>query len=433
VTTGRVAVGAAIIAGLLMAAPGGGASADAEGSPGKARLPSPGAAGAGLRAGVARVDITPDEPVALMGYHNPENRISEGVHDRLYARAIALGIGPKRVVLVSCDIASFLFGDYFVRLVSDRWMLQRDEIFLCATHTHSGPQLSLNAEYPHPNNARYTRKFERQIVEVVGRALGAMAPARMAVGKGRSPVGVSRRKPYPDGRVEMEPNPEGPSDDEVLVLRLSRATGAPFAILFDYASHSRSLRGTNRLVSGDILGIAEQVVERSATGGLLAAAFAGASGDVDPVRVVDGFNVLDGDTPVTVRLGTLLGEEAARASRTAADLPGPTHIRTASVRLALPPKSAGQSKSVGIVAAAVGNVAIVGLDTETSVELGLAIKKGSPFPVTFVVTNCNGTAGYLPTARQHTEGGYEVAMTGFGPGAGEVLVKETLSLLSRLR
>lgn len=422
-----------MIAGLLLAAPDGGASAGGEGSPRKAGVAAPRVAGAWLRAGVARVDITPDEPVALMGYHNPENRISEGVHDRLYARAVALGSGPKRVVLVSCDLASLMFGQYFVRLVRDRWALQPDEILLCATHTHSGPQLSLNAEYPHPNNARYTKKLERLLVEVVGRALAAMAPARMAVGKGRSTVGVSRRKLYPDGRVEMEPNPEGPSDDEVLVLRLSRPTGAPFAILFDYASHSRSLRGTNRLVSGDILGIAEQVVERSAAGGLLAAAFAGASGDVDPLRVVDGFDVLDGDTPVTVRLGTLLGEETARVSRTAADLPGPTAIRTASARLALPPKFAGQSKSADIVAAAVGNVAIVGLETETSVELGLAIKKGSPFPVTFVVTNCNGTAGYLPTARQHAEGGYEVAMTGYGPGAGEALVKETLSLLSRLR
>ena len=56
-------------------------------------------------------------------------------------------------------------------------------------------------------------------------------------------------------------------------------------------------------------------------------------------------------------------------------------------------------------------------------ELGLAIKKGSPFPVTFVVTNCNGTAGYLPTARQHAEGGYEVEIAhlfycNFRPKAG---------------
>jgi hypothetical protein len=67
------------------------------------------------------------------------------------------------------------------------------------------------------------------------------------------------------------------------------------------------------------------------------------------------------------------------------------------------------------------------------VEVGLAIKQASPFAATFVITNCNGWSGYLPTARQHGEGGYEVSRTGFGPGAADVLTREVVGALARLR
>lgn len=432
----RVKVVWTLVAVVLLAAfavPGGRTAASPGAfMPAQEKRPAPKQSLPALRAGVARLDITPDAPLALMGYLEPENRISEGVHDHLYARAIALGAGTKRLVFVSCDLASLMFGSYFLRLITDRWHLQPDEIFLCATHTHSAPQLTLNADYPHPNNLPYTRTLERRLVEVIGRALRDMAPVRLSVGRGRSQVGVSRRKPV-EGRVEMAPNPAGPADDEVLVLRLSRRPGEPpRAILFDYASHARSLRGANRLVSGDIFGIAEQRIEQSGSGETVAAAFAGASGDIDPVNVVDTFEAPAGETPPTVRLAALLAEEVVRAAAAATDLPTHANIRTASARVQLPPKVAGQEKFVEVNVAAVGDIAFVGLDCEASVEIGLAIKKASPFKTTFVMTNCNGWSGYLPTARQHEEGGYEVARTGFGPAAGDVLVTRVLEMLSRL-
>jgi hypothetical protein len=386
----------------------------------------------GLTAGAARVDITPGAPLALEGYLEPENRISDGVHDRLYARAIAFQAGTKRLVLISCDLGSMTFGPYFLRLIEDRWNLQPGDTLLCATHTHSGPQLSLNADYPHPNNLPYTRWLERRLSEVTGRALAAMTPARLAVGTGRTQVGVSRRKIVGPRLVEMAPNPEGPTDPEVLAIRVAATSGTPLALLFNYASHSRSLGKPNRQVSGDIFGIAEQVVEASDCG-IVEAGFAGASGDIDPVSVVDGFDAPAGSTPPTMRLGTELAGEALRAALAARHLVDAAAIRTATARVMLPPKIAGQAKWVNVTAAAVGNIAFVGLDCEASVEVGLAIKKASPFTATFVMTHCNGWAGYLPTETQHAEGGYEVARTGFGPGAADVLTREVSAILARLR
>lgn len=48
--------------------------------------------------------------MSLEGYSDPENRVSEGVHDRLDARALVLESGSKRLVLVSCEVNRSGFG-----------------------------------------------------------------------------------------------------------------------------------------------------------------------------------------------------------------------------------------------------------------------------------------------------------------------------------
>jgi len=74
----------------------------------------------------------------------------------------------------------------------------------------------------------------------------------------------------------------------------------------------------------------------------------------------------------------------------------------------------------------------VGWGGEVFNEIGQAVKKGSPFSHTFILTHCNGAAGYLPTSESYPEGGYEVQSSRFGPAAGEALVKETLQMLRDL-
>ncbi len=386
-----------------------------------------------LQAGAAAVDITPAIPVALSGYLNPENRVSQGVHDRLYARVIAFTDGSRRVVLVSCDLTSFISAAYFQSRILSKFHLQPEELFLCATHTHSGPELSLNRTYPHPNNFQYTVSLCDRLLSCIDAAFGDLGPCSIAAGKADCRIGVSRRKPVAGGRVEMAPNPAGPADPELLVLSLSRESALPFAALFSYACHSRSLRGTNTLVSGDIFGIAEQFVERAHGNRFTAAAFAGASGDIDPVSVVAGFDALSGSVSEPVRLGRVLGESVVQALEAARPLQAVLPVRTLQIRVPLPRKVRGQTAPVTVSLARIGDVAVVGLDCEASVEIGHAIRSASPFAYTLIVTVCNGWSGYLPVAHQYAEGGYEVGHSGFGPDAAGILVRETVRLLSGLR
>jgi hypothetical protein len=75
----------------------------------------------------------------------------------------------------------------------------------------------------------------------------------------------------------------------------------------------------------------------------------------------------------------------------------------------------------------------VGLGGEVFNELGKAIKSASPFRTTFVMTHCNGAAGYVPARASYEEGGYEVQSSPFAPGAGEQLVEEVTRLLRELK
>ena len=70
-------------------------------------------------------------------------------------------------------------------------------------------------------------------METIAQALANLAPAQMGVGRGYSPVGVNRRETLPDGSVRLGRNPYGPTDKEVLVMKLAKPDGAPIAALFD--------------------------------------------------------------------------------------------------------------------------------------------------------------------------------------------------------
>jgi hypothetical protein len=79
------------------------------------------------------------------------------------------------------------------------------------------------------------------------------------------------------------------------------------------------------------------------------------------------------------------------------------------------------------------NTAIVGLPGELFVELGLSIKKRSPFKNTIVMTVCNDKTSYIPTQKAFAEGSYEVTNSIVKPGSGEMLVKTSIELLNKIK
>ena len=85
-----------------------------------------------------------------------------------------------------------------------------------------------------------------------------------------------------------------------------------------------------------------------------------------------------------------------------------------------------------ITVARLGDVAFVGLGGEVLTEIGMAIKAGSPCQHTFVITHCNGAAGYLAPKELHVQDGYEVKSSHFAPQAADTVIRESIRMLHGL-
>jgi neutral ceramidase len=94
----------------------------------------------------------------------------------------------------------------------------------------------------------------------------------------------------------------------------------------------------------------------------------------------------------------------------------------------------GKPLEVEVQVIALGNdVAFVALPGEMFVELGLAIKKASPFRHTMLIELANTAIGYIPNRTAYAEGNYEVVSARCAEGSGELLAETAIKLLSELK
>ncbi|MHC4642964.1 MAG: neutral/alkaline non-lysosomal ceramidase N-terminal domain-containing protein [Planctomycetota bacterium] len=399
-----------------------------------------------LRAGTAKIDITPKKPVKMAGYAGRKD-LSDGVHDPLSARVVIFENNDLRLVLVSTDILGFYnqTAAPMRKAILDEFKLKPSELFLTAIHTHAGPTLTIDKKKGHPNNLEYTEDLKSKLIKVIRKAFDNVGEVRTGIGVGYSPVGANRRQLIisKDGSsaIHLGRNPYGPTDKEVLVMKVAKPDGTVISALFDYATHATCLGGRNLKISGDVLGLAEQFVEKILGKGIITPAFAGASGNIDPLfRVLPSFNTEPGWIPEPVLLGTLLGEEVVHVFRAISKVSAGGEIGTSFTTLRLPTKSQEQDSaknnsphtSLNITAARVGDIAFVGIGCEVLTEIGRAIKDASPYKHTFVITHCNGAASYLVPEHLYIEGGYEVRSSPFSPQAADMVVKEAVRMLHGL-
>ena len=93
----------------------------------------------------------------------------------------------------------------------------------------------------------------------------------------------------------------------------------------------------------------------------------------------------------------------------------------------------GRPLEVEVQVMALGkDVAFVSLPGEVFVELGISIKKASPFKHTIIVELANGSIGYIPNKSAYPEGNYEVTSARCAAGSGEMLVTAALKMLNEL-
>jgi len=253
-------------------------------------LPASITAAAGWQAGVAKAVITPERYMWMSGYA-ARNKPAQGKLTDLWAKSLVLEDAQgTRLVFVTLDLVG-LDRDLSLsirREIERRYGLERGQVALLCSHTHSGPVVGRNlmAMYFLDDQQQrlvdeYAKRLKATIVELVGRAIGQLGPAELSYGLGRATFAVNRR----NNRAKDVPalrkagKLRGPSDHDVPVLAVRKA-GKLYAILFGYACHATVLDGYEWC--GDYPGYAQIALERSHPG-TTALFWAGCGADQNPL------------------------------------------------------------------------------------------------------------------------------------------------------
>ncbi len=149
----------------------------------------------GLAAGAARVEITPEPGVELMGYGARVGR-STGVHDPLYARGLWLAPASGAPILIIsadlCLISAAAAAGIRERLAAQTGLLPK-QILVGCTHTHSGPDTGLAAETSGAEPPAHVPALMAGLERAGRQAREAARPARIGWARGEARIGRNRR------------------------------------------------------------------------------------------------------------------------------------------------------------------------------------------------------------------------------------------------
>lgn len=419
---------------------------------------------AALRAGCAKVNITPPLGLKLIG---SQGQPSDAVLDELHGRALVLSDGDKTVAIVSVDLLYAPLEEltHPVRsIVAERAGIPPQNVMVCATHTHSGPDIFSNAKLspesriaPEDIDQAYRQTVVEKLASAVQMAHRHMQDARIGAATGELPEVVFNRRPRrPNGLVEMafslppeitatrriqrDSNghtvvtfampPEkadltfGPIDPEVFVLRVEDPNGQIVGSLFGFGCHPVCVypyRSTT--ISADYPARAMRVVEQ-AEGGVSLFTL-GLAGNAVPIQR---------DVGPCDQIGKALGAEVLRRLQFVPTTDDVT-LDARSCKLTLPTKDTPvQEIETEIQVLRLGDIYLLGLPGEVLVEVGLAIKEKAGIDKLFISTITNDSIGYVCHASAYDEGAYEPTRgTNLAPGAGEAIIAHALALLDEIK
>ena len=428
---------------------------------------------AALKGGCGKVDITPPVGIALIGSYG---KASEDVLDELYARALVLDDGGTTIAIVSADLLYTPLEEIagpVRRMVKERIGIAEENILICATHTHSGPEVFTRSKVRADQEIDGSEIDQMYLQRLIGKIAGSVVIAHQnmeevkigaAVGRLGEMV-FNRRTIKPDGSAVMtwrvtaevaatrrietggdgsttvsftldsnEPDLRfGPVDPEVWMLRVEDANEEIVGSIVNFACHPVCVYPhLATSISADFPGDATEFVERGEGGVCLFAL--GPAGDIVPYQ-----------RGVTAhrQVGRAIGGEAVRRLQFVGTS-GEATLKAIKKEIKFPTKRVADGekkadKTVEYITSEIqvlrlGDIYVLGLPGEVLVEVGLEIKRKAGLERLFVVSLSNDAIGYVCHGAAYEDGGYEPGPgTRLAKGAGEIMVKEALGLLKQIR
>ena len=287
----------------------------------------------GLRAGAGRQRITPPVGIPLFSHLNPE-RMSEGVHDDLWAKVLVLEDGSLRAALVGLDLVWPMPENDYVKIraaVTEATGIDGENIMVSCTHSHQGPvfdpHLIFNMSLRKQREVidPWVESLPKMVAEAAKKATACTKEAKVSFG--RTPITglcYNRGKQIPEGIAPlinvdntlnkfyfgdtpdmprcireqyvnwgMSPEeaaeraplglPDGPIDPDLDVIHITDKEGKTISVVVNFACHAVSCSPpVPRLISAGFPGFMASLVEEE-VGGECLFTF-GAGGDIRPYR-----------------------------------------------------------------------------------------------------------------------------------------------------
>ncbi len=382
---------------------------------------------------------------------------STGTLDELTVSALVLNQESAKVVFLAVDLAGV--DDALVDAIATSAGLDRSDLVICPSHTHSGPAGVISRLHPADEDRLSPHlhdSFVATSVETIATAKACIEPVELLFGRSKT-----------SGLAANRNDPDGPFDPYVSVLATRRANGDFAAVVVHFACHPTILSAENRLISADFSGALRRSLR----------AIVGQNGDPPVVLYANGaagdvstrFTRHSQDVAEVERVGAGLAAAAHSALAEARSIDGP--IRYGRETVALPPRelvepdnvlasstgrisTAEERKqitrrqgaalltklveagpdairtSLELEAWAVGDLTLVAVPGELFASLGARITKASS---TLLLGYANGYVGYLADNAAYEAQTYEALASPFAPGAGEIVAEAGLDLVNRIR
>ena len=449
-----------------------------------------------LRAGFARLDITPPLGIPIAGYY--ELRPADGILDPLYASAVVFDDGVKRGVLLNLDVIGLnqFHADQIREAVAERLGTEAQGVFVECSHTHTGPVCdTLSAGYSPEHREKIKSYFTwliSRLCDAAALAAQDLAPVRLLHTSGKADkVAFIRRYRMQDGSILTNPGalspfakePVGEADENVQLLILRRENAKEIGIVnfqvhpdviggcklsADYPKYVRdtyeklidnswcvyingaqgdtnhndiSLYGTDKCIRG--LARARYMGRKIAMAAVanyeLAEPLEGGAVSWDQRNIVVQYNKgLPEEYPLAAEMGKVYAQYGQEEGiRQIARIKGITEYTAGKTELRrlLRINSLAQmpdEKELHLAALAVGSVVFAGFPGEPFTQIGREVKARSAYALTITACCANGSEGYYPVRSAYEEGGYEAAVARYRVGTAEAITEASIDMINQM-
>ena len=398
--------------------------------------------GAKLTASVSSIDITP--PIVMKytlgGYGRRMNKPAESIHDHIWAKALALQMGPRKYMIITLDLLGIpenVKCDLLKRVPG--MGLSMENMMLLPSHSHGSLEIaSLNSK----NNLNIPNMGIFQ-PELLAFLIDKLETLVKEADRKYQPVKIATGNKILD---ELNHNRRGDRDidKELIVTRIDKRNGNPLAVLVNWTAHPTFLGAEDMQTSAEWPGYLQSSLQDLIGQGVTAMYFNGSEGDQSPIlnsskegyekiaiygKIIaeKAFDLYNEIKPKDVKEFNYsyqmitLPEHAAHPSFM--KIGGKEYgVNEKTVKIVM--DVLGPNK-VGMGAVRIGDLIISGIPGEMTAILGQKVKKAiKDKGIKYVAIGglANVWLGYILNQEQYLHGGgYEPTMSFYGPNLGAAI------------